>query len=374
MQTLQKNRLQVGLFQRAMALANWLATLPNRLTPPPFRLIQIGSAYWHSRALYLATHLGIADELADGEQDTRALADRLSLHEENLYRLLRMLASIGIFDEVSHRHFRNSRLSAHLRRDHPQGVREMVLLHNSPQMVRPWVDGLEAAIRSGEVPFVQSHGEELFDYLDSQPEFDALFSSAMDTVEAITGSDYLHDFDWSRFDRLIDVGGAYGSKAIAILQHHPQMRALVFDRPQVAAEARQHWQQRGIQVPLERVEFVGGDMREALPPATGERDLYLFIAVFHGMADEEVAGILRNLQREISQSRASAVIVDTVAQECGIDPAIASFDMQMLIGTRGRERTEREWRALLAGAGLEIAEIINVRSFAKFIVVTTPNT
>lgn len=371
MSSLQQNRFKVRMFHKALAFANWLATLPNRMTPPPFRLIQIGSAFWQSRALYVAAKLGVADSLVGGERGTAELAEELTLHEDNLYRLLRMLSSIGVFMELPGRRFTHSKLSEYLRSDHPQTVRDMVLMHNSPQMSTPWMEALEPAIRSGEIPFQRSHGATLFDYMDQHPEFDALFSRAMDAVEGLTGTAYLQDFDWSRFERIIDVGGSLGSKSIAILEQHPGLKALVFDRPPVIAGAAQHWQELGKEALLERMEFAGGDMLQKIPQATGPGDLYLFVAVFHGMGDEEANRVLDQLQQAMRNSGARALIADTVAEECGIDPTVAGFDMQMLMGTRGRERTHSEWQTLLQQSGLQIDEIVDIRSFPKFIVVSS---
>jgi len=369
MVTLQKHRFRTWLFNQLMAFASWLAALPNMLTPPPFRLIQIGSAFWQSRALYVAATLGLADELGDTSRSTSELAHDLSLHEDHLYRLMRMLASIGIFTEHEARHFSNSRLSVYLRRDHPKSVRAMILMHNSPDMSHPWYFSLEAAIRSGQTPFVLSHGTDLFGYMDAHPDFDEAFSRAMDAVEGLIGDGYLEDFDWDRFERLIDVGGSQGSKALAILKRHPQLEALVFDRPQVVSGAREHWQSKGEDEVLQRMEFIGGDMLDSIPTAESNRDIYLFAAIFHGMDNEQAVQVLRNLHEAIGNSGACAVIADTVVEECGIDPTIASFDMQMLVNTRGRERTEVEWRGLLGEVGFAVAEIVKVSSFARFIVI-----
>jgi hypothetical protein len=291
------------------------------------------------------------------------------VNENHLYRLMRMLASIGIFKEYPGRCFSNSKLSAYLRCNHPESVREMILLHNSATMSQPWYESLESAIRSGETPFALSHGSDLFSYMDTHPEFDEAFSRAMDSVEALIGQGYLFDFDWSRFGRLIDVGGSQGSKAVAILKQYSRLTALVFDRPKVIAGAREHWQQLGETVVLERMKFEGGDMLESIPAAENASDLYLFAAVFHGMDDEQAITVLQNLRNAMGETGARAVIADNVVAECGIDPTIAGFDMQMLVNTRGRERTENEWRALLNRAGFTIDEIVNVSNFAKFIVI-----
>ncbi|MGD8796348.1 MAG: methyltransferase [Thiohalophilus sp.] len=369
MAMLQQHRFKVWVFNRLMALANKLAVLPGKLTPPPFRLIQIGSAFWQSRALYVAASLGLADELGESTRSSAELADSLSLDEDHLYRLMRMLASIGIFTEHPGRRFSNSNLSDCLRSDHPKSVRAMIMLHNSPTMSLPWYESLEPAIRTGETPFVLSHGADLFTYMDDHPELDQAFSRAMDTVENLIGSGYLFDFDWSRFDRLIDVGGSQGSKSLAILKQQPRLKALVFDRPKVIAGAKEYWRQQGEIAVLERMEFEGGDMLEVIPRANSNSDIYLFAAIFHGMDDEQACKVLQNLREAMGETGASAVIADNVAAECGIDQTIAGFDMQMLVNTRGRERTESEWHSLLGQVSFAIDEIVDVSNVAKFIVI-----
>lgn len=369
MGTLKRNTFKVRIFHRAVRFISALAALPNKLVPPPFRLIQLGSAYWQSRALYVAAGLGVADAIGDAEKTSDEIAETLDLNADYLYRLMRMLASIGVFEESGARRFRNNKLSHCLRRDSPQNVRDMILLHNSPEMSYPWFEALGPALHNGEVPFVQRHGVELFDYLDQNPEFDALFTRAMESVEAITGTDYLDDFDLSRFDRLIDIGGSNGDKALTILKRYPHMQALVFDRPQVVENAAAYWHDKVDAELLARVTFSGGDMLDAIPTAHSERDIYLFIAIFHGMGDTQAEKILNNLHTACGQHRPTIAIIDCVAEEQHIDPTVASIDMQMLVGTRGRERTEAEWRALFERGGFTLQEIVTLRTFARLLVI-----
>ena len=368
MSKFSRNRLRVRFFQALAGVATLVQKLPARMTPPPFRLMQIGSAFWQSRALYVATRLGLADVLADGHKSTRDIAVELQLNEDHLYRLMRMLASIGIFEEMAPRVFRNSGTSGYLRRDNPKNVRAMILMHNSPEMTQPWLEPLEQSMRDGGVPFIKSHGVGLFDYMDRTPEFDTLFSDAMDCVENLTGNAYLDDFDWSAFERVIDVGGSRGSKAASILKVAPALTAVVFDRPQVIEAARDYWQQEAAAELVGRLDFEAGDMFEQLPAAVSGRDLYLFVAVFHGLSDEEACSVLDTLRAAIGATGASVLIVDCIANEVGIDPVTAGFDMQMLICTRGHERTPNEWKSLLEKSGFRLEEIVPVRTFAKFIV------
>lgn len=370
MESLQRNSLKVRIYLWLIKVANGIAAIPNRVTPAPFRLLQIGSAFWQSRALYVAARLGLADEIEGAGKPVHEIAQTLHLHEDHLYRLMRMLASIGVFSETGPRVFGHSKMSHYLRRNHPKSLRAMVLMHNASVMATPWMESLEAGIRSGETPFEITHGVDLFTFMDRDAPFDSLFSEAMDAVEALTGNDYLQDFDWHRFDRLIDVGGSKGAKALAVLAHAPHLRALVFDRPQIIAQARDTWQGKVAPALLNQIEFTGGNMLDAIPSPQSDRDIYLFAAVFHGMGDDDAHKILTNLHTALGTNRPGILIVDMVAEEIHIDPTVASFDMQMLLNTRGRERTLAEWTRLFTNAHFDLAQVIDVRTFAKFIMIT----
>jgi hypothetical protein len=120
---LQKNSSTVHCFAKMTQLAAWLQNVLNKIIPPPFRLIQIGSAFWQSRALYIATRLDIASALNNEALSVESIASLVSAQPDAAYRLLRMLASMGIFDEVSPRVFRNNALSEYLREDNPNSMR-----------------------------------------------------------------------------------------------------------------------------------------------------------------------------------------------------------------------------------------------------------
>lgn len=369
--TLQKNPGPVRRFSRLMRFAAWLQGLPNMMVAPSFRLMQVGSAFWQSRVLYVAARLDLAGALGDAQLSAEALAGRVSAQPDATYRLLRMLAAMGIFDEVSPRVFANNRLSNCLRDDRPDNVRAMVLMHNSEQMSRPWYESLEQAVRSGDVPFRLTHGEDLFGYMDSHAEFDALFASAMDSVEALAGDSFATDFDWRQFERVIDVGGSKGSKAVAILKRHPQIQALVVDRPQVIAGAEHYWAGRMPPALLERMTFQAGDLLAAVPMAVSERDIYLLSAVLHGFDDTDCVKALSHLAQACAGTGARIALLEMVMPEAGADLASASFDMQMFMGTRGRERTLAEWQALFEQSGLMLEETVGLRSFGKMLVLRT---
>ena len=366
--TLQKNPGAVRRFAKLARFAAWLQGISNKVTPAPFRLLQIGSAFWQSRALHVAARLDIAAVLADESLSVEQIASRIRTQTDATYRLLRMLAAMGIFAEVSPRVFANNKLSNCLREGNPQNVRAMILMHNSAEMSRPWYEQLEQAVCSGDVPFKLTHGQELFAYQDDHPEFDSLFSNAMDSVEALTGDSFATDFDWSRFDRIIDIGGSKGSKSIAILKRHPHLKALVVDRAQVVDGAAQYWQQREERELLARMSFQAGDLLASAPQADSSKDIYLLSAVLHGFDDEACITVLRNLAIASSGTGATIALMEMVMPDARADLASASFDMQMFMGTRGRERTLAEWQRLFDKSGLVLQEIVGLQSFGKILV------
>ncbi|MDD5579693.1 MAG: methyltransferase [Methylobacter sp.] len=368
--TLQKNSALVRLFAKLMKFALWLQSIPNKITPPPFRLIQIGSAFWQSRVLYVATRLNIASLLGDGRLTADAIAARVLAQPDAIYRLLRMLAAMGVFEEVSPRIFRNNALSAYLRDDNPKNVRAMILMHNSIEMSKPWYEQLEQGIRSGIIPFQISHGQELYSYMDNHAEFDSLFSLAMDSVEALTGDSFATGFDWGYFNRIIDVGGSKGSKSLALLKRYPQLTALVFDRDQVIQAAATYWIGKESPALLSRLTFQAGDLLESIPPAKDDKDIYFLSAVLHGLDDENCIKVLRNLVTASADTGARIALMELVVPELKADISSAACDMQMFMGTRGKERTLSEWKSLFDQSGLMLGEQVSLQSIGKILVLS----
>ena len=364
----QKNRIGVRLFSFLLKFSAWLQDLPNKVTPPPFRLLQIGSAFWQSRLLYVAARLDIATVLGDETLHVDEIAIRVAAHPDATHRMLRMLSAMGIFEQCAPHTFRNNKLSNCLREGDPQSVRAMILMHNSSQMSLPWYEQLEQGIRSGDVPFVLAHKEELFSYMEAHAEFSSLFARAMDSVESLSGDSFATDFDWGRFDRIFDIGGSKGSKSLAILKRHPHLTALVIDHRQIIAEAGQYWQGREDEAVLARLAFQTGDVLDRAPEAASNRDIYFLSAVLHGFADDVCIRALRNIAAAVGNSGARIALMEMVLDETRPDLTGTSFDMQMFMGTRGRERTLAEWESLFTRSGVVLEEVVRLRSFGNILV------
>ncbi|GEM_PF-3401198 len=218
--SLQRHALAAWIFGGLARLFERLQSWPSRMMPPAVRLMQIGSAFWQSRALHAAAQLDLATALGDGEASADDLAVRVGADPHALFRLLRLLAAMGVFAETASGCFRNNRLSNGLRTDRPGNVRALVQMHNSPTMSRPWYEQLENGLRRGEPPFCLAHGQALYAYMDAHPEFDALFAAAMDCVEAMAGDGFATGFDWRVFERVIDRWLRHGLRLEGLRARH----------------------------------------------------------------------------------------------------------------------------------------------------------
>lgn len=370
--TLQRNAFKARAFT---TLTRWITRLqawPNRLTPPPFRLMQIGSAFWQSRALDVAARLDLATVLGDAALPVATLAERVGADAQALHRLLRLLVAMAVFDEPSPGVYANNPLSTPLRTDLPGSVRAMVMMHNAPEMSQPWFEQLEQGVRRGEPPFRLAHGQALYEWMDRHPGFDALFAQAMDQVEALTGDSFATEFDWRAFDRVIDVGGSRGAKTLAVLKRHAHLQAVVIDRAPVIQQAHGWWTAQGAAALLPRVRFESGDVLQPLPalPTASGRDAYWLSAVLHGFDDAACVQILRHVAAAATASGAQAriVVMELVMPAHRADLATASFDLQMFMATTGRERTAGEWQQVYERAGVQLVEVVSLVSFGQMMV------
>lgn len=365
--TLQRRVFAARAFSAALKASAWLSNIPNRLTPAPFRLVQIGAAFWQSRVLYVAAELDIASILRNESLSSDEIAAKVGANADAIHRLLRMLASIGVFEEVSAGAYRNNRLSNCLKTDHRQCVRSMILMHNSDVMSRPWYEQLERGIRTGQVPFRLALGEDLFTWMDTHADFDRLFSNAMNSVDALTGDSYATEFDWRPFSRVIDVGGSRGAKAVAILRRHSHMSALVIDRAQAIQGASECWSHEAASL-TSRLRFQVGDALKFVPAAASDKDIYLLSALLHGFNDDTCTRVLANVYEAAAPKGALIIVMEMVLAGRDADVAGTTCDMQMFMGTEGRERTMAEWENLFSRSRLILQETVRLSSLGQMLV------
>lgn len=302
------------------------------------------------QCIRVAAELAIADLLADQPCSSGELAARTNTYEPSLYRVLRTLASAGIFAEAADRTFRLTPMADQLRSDAPQSMRDFALLQGAEWNWRGSA-ALLHAVQTGERAQVKAHGLELFEFLALHPQEAALFNRAMTSYSLSAIPAIVEAYDFSTVHSIVDLGGGQGSLLAAVLAAHPRQRGVLFDLPAVVADAADVLQAAGV---AERVERVSGDFFRSVPPGA---DCYLMKNVIHDWDDDRSVQILRNIHSAMPPN-GKVLIVELVLPAGNLPSPAKLVDMQMLVTTGGKERTEAEFGGLLAAAGLDLARVI----------------
>ena len=326
--------------------------------PPPLaRIYQLATGYRISRALCVVTQLGIADLLKDGPKSAEALAAATQSNPDALFRVLRALASLGVFALAGSRKFALTPLSGILRSDVPGSVRGLTLfLAGDPH----WdvYKELGYSVRTGEPAFDRVFGQSAWEYFSDHPEVSLLVDQVMALGSGLSGPAIAQAYDFSKFETIMDVGGGNGALLAAVLNKHSKPRGIVFDLP----HAIEHARAAGM-LPEGRGELIAGDFFQTIPPGA---DAYLFKNIIHDWPDDKAREILQHCRRAISSS-GKLLLMEGVLPSDNSPHPLQVADLEMLVMHAGRERTEEEFRKLLADSGFRMDRLIPTKSMVSII-------
>ncbi|HZO30639.1 MAG TPA: methyltransferase [Chloroflexota bacterium] len=323
-------------------------------TSPPAAMMELVTGYWISQAVGVAARLGVADQLAQGPRGSDDLARAVGAEPRALYRLLRLLASLDVFAEVSASTFGLTPLGDTLRSDAPGSMRNVAIMLIAPGHWQPW-GRLYDAVQTGQTQPREALGMELFDWYAQHPEEAAFFSAAMGNLSALAADAVAQALDLSTVRTVMDVGGAHGVLLSAVLKANPAARGILFDLPHVIATAGEPIAAQGLS---ERCDLVSGDFFEAV---TAGADLHILKQIVHDWDDERSTRLLRNCHRALNPNGKLLLVEMVMPADNRPSPAQA-MDINMLVLVGGRERTEEEFRTLLAGAGFRLERIVPTHS------------
>ena len=310
--------------------------------PPPAQMILLLGGFRISQALYAAAVLGVADHLTAGPAPADVLAGRTGAHAPSLRRLLRTLASVGVFTEPEPGVFVLTPLGQTLTSSQPGSMRDVAIMFMETHYA-PFGDLLDT-IRTGQPAAERYYGQPFFGWLADHPEQAIRFTAAMASLTGGFKTAAIAALPLDDAKTIVDVGGADGTVLAAILTARPQLRGVLFDLPHVIADAPVTLARHGVG---DRAECAGGDFLESVP-AGG--DAYLLSLVLHNLPDDQARRILANIAAA-GGSSARLLVLDFVIP-AGDTPHLAKIsDLNMLAMTGGKERTETEWRELLTAAG-----------------------
>lgn len=326
-----------------------MSTNQPETMPPPAVLLNMMTGYWGAQAVYIVAKLGVADLLADGPRPVAELATATQSHESSLYRLLRALASVGVFTEISPRTFALTPMAELLRTAIPNSMRALAITYNE-EMYHAWGHMLHS-IRTGEPAFAHHFGMGPFPYFMQNPEADRIFNEAMIAYTHQVANAVTATYDFAPFRSVVDVGGGYGTLLAAILRDNPGAGGILFDVPHVIEAAQGFLSTTGV---ADRCTRVAGDFFAAVP-AGG--DAYVLSQILHDWEDEQCLTILQHT-RQVMPAHGKLLVVELVIPP-GDEPSFGKWlDLHMLAIPGGRERTEAEYRTLFRDAGFELTNIV----------------
>ncbi|MGA2242502.1 MAG: methyltransferase [Verrucomicrobiota bacterium] len=360
--TNQENHLQASAnvppvwFVRIISgFRDFLEKLRRKLAPPHVALLEMSLSFWYTQAIYVAAKLGVADHLKDGPRSIVELATATRTHAPSLYRLMRALASIGVFAEDKSGRFALTPMAECLRTDAPNSVCAVAIMTGEDWWWKAWGRILHS-VQTGKSSFQHVHGMRFFEYMTKNPEAGAIFDRAMASYTAQTGAQVVAAYSFDKARVVVDVGGGHGALLAAILRHHPSVRGIVFDQPATVEIAKGFLESQRL---LARCQVLGGDFFESVPEGG---DTYLLQHVVHDWDDENATKILRNCHRAMPPD-GKLLLVEMVIP-FGNRPFLGKFlDLGVLMMENGaRERTELEYRNLLSVAGFDVTRIIPLPS------------
>lgn len=330
---------------------------------PSQQLRQMVTGYQVTQAVYVAARLGLSDLLAVAPRTVADLARSTSTHEPTLGRLLRALASVGIYEQDAEGRFANTELGELLRADVPGSIEGWAAFAGRMHHWQAWA-GLHDSVLTGDNAFTTVHGTSVWEYRQQRPEEQVAFDRAMTSRTRAVTESVLDAFDFARFGTVADVGGGVGGLLAAILERYPTVHGVLFDQPDVVEAAGEMFERAGV---ADRYEKTGGSFFEAVPPGV---DAYLLKAVIHDWSDEDAIAILRVCRRSASEDSALLLVEQLLGQ--GPDPRWTAFsDLNMLVGPGGQERTLDEYRVLLEAAGWSLNAATQTRTFV-FVIEARP--
>ncbi len=338
------------VIQVATGLRTTLQKLVQRMVPPEIGLLELASGFMAAQAVYAAARLRLADALADGPRFATDIAAEAGSDPDATYRLLRACAAFGVFTEGSDGRFGMTPLADALRSGAPNSMLPVILMIGDRRYQGSWgrlADTIETGTPGAELLF----GKPMWEYLDDDPEFAATFNNAMTRLSTQDWPTVQAAYDFTGFSTIVDLGGGHGELLALILDAAPAAKGVLFELPGLVDQAEEHLRQAGVG---DRCRVEGGSFFEAVP---SDGDLYVMRRVIHDFDDEQAVAILSNLRRQLSNGQTLLLLESVISP--GNAPHFAKLlDLDMMVFVGGRERTARQFDALLDRAGFRLTRII----------------
>ncbi|MBA3515140.1 MAG: methyltransferase [Pyrinomonadaceae bacterium] len=322
--------------------------------PPDAILMQMLFGALMQRSICVATKLGIADLLSEKPQTATELAAKTETHAPSLYRVLRTLASAGIFAKTADQKFELTPIAALLRQGTPNSMRDFAIMMDEEWIWSAWGE-LMYSVKTGRVAHEKVQGLSSFEFFTQNREAGMVFNRAMTNLSLSVIPAIVEAYDFSGVGKLVDIAGGHGLLLAGILKANPQVQGILFDLPSVIEGADELLHKEGVR---HRVEFASGDFFQSVPAGAGA---YMMKHIIHDWDDEHSIRILQNIGSAMNKN-GKVLIVEMVVPEGNEPSPSKALDLLMLVMEGGKERTKGEYRKLLEASGFNLTRIIPTKS------------
>ncbi|AKZ53238.1 putative O-methyltransferase [Streptomyces ambofaciens ATCC 23877] len=323
----------------------------RELAPPPFALLEMIMGVMVSRAVHVVAELKVAEALAEGPLSAEELAGRVGADADALGRVLRLLASNGVFATRADGTFELTPMADALRADHPMSMRPIALLMGHPIHWEDW-SGFPETVVTGEPALPKLRGMHAFEFLTKNAEYGQVFFEGMGSMSASETGPIVAAYDFTRFGTVVDFCGGQGGLLAGILASSPATRGVLYDPRVEENGAAEFLAAQGV---ADRTERVAGDLFE-VPP--GGADAYVLKHIVHDWPEEQALQILRNVRAAIKPG-GRLLIAEMVIPEQGDEPHSGKLvDLWLMLLVGGRERTPGQYADLLARAGFRLERVV----------------
>lgn len=322
--------------------------MSDKKPTPRQQMLQMITSYWSATSIHVAAKLRLADHVKNAPQTADTLAMLTGTQPQALYRLLRALSSVGIFEEDADSRFGLTPMAECLLDMH--GSQRAVALMMGDEHYRSWGE-LLYCVQTGKPGFDHVYGKPIFDWLSEHPEEAKIFDAAMTGFHGPETQAMIEAYDYAGINMLVDVGGGNGTVISAVLKKNPAMNGILYDLPNVIDRAKKNLADAGL---ASRCETIAGSFFESAP-AGG--DAYQMRHIIHDWTDEQCHTILTHIRKVIPKSGKLLVIEMVIKPRNEPQPA-KWLDLNMLVLPGGKERTEAEYRVMYAKAGFELTRIV----------------
>ena len=322
----------------------------------PTKLLDMAMAFGPSCVLCAAARLGVADVIADRERSAAEVAAACRADASSMYRLLRAMAALGLVEQTQQHQFRLTATGQPLRKDVPDSAWAAVVFW--ADLLADFWSELGACVRTGQNAAQVMEQAGKASRWSEDPDASAIFRAVMGTAPAENYAPIVDAWTFPATGVVADLGGGGGSLIRAVVERHSKLRGMLVDREASIESAATHFKGSAA---AERCELIAADLSQAVPPGA---DVYMLKHVLHGYTDEKAVGVLRNC-RAVVPATGRLLVIEFVLPDVVSGPApelVGRFmsDLNMMVVTTGRERSEREWRQLLGDAGFTLVRSVPV--------------